>query len=158
MAEVELVPLSAKQYEAWLPTSVADYAQEHVVSGRWSAKEALRRSREEFDHLLPQGLATSGHHLWSIARAADRTPVGIRWIQVMEKPLPHAFIFNIEIFEPFRRHGHATEAMTLLEKKAGDLGFESIRLHVFGHNSAARPLYEKLGYVPTKIQMLKRLT
>ena len=158
MSDVELVPMTAAQYEAWLPTSVADYAQEHVVTGRWSAEEALRRSREEFDRLLPQGLATPGHDIWSIARTADHEAVGVLWIQAVDKPEPHAFIFNIEIFEPFRRRGYATRAMTLLEKTAGDRGLRSVRLHVFGHNTAARPLYEKRGYVPTNIQMLKRLT
>jgi hypothetical protein len=29
---------------------------------------------------------------------------------------------------------------------------------VFGHNTAARPLYEKLGYVATNINMSKGLT
>jgi ribosomal protein S18 acetylase RimI-like enzyme len=37
------------------------------------------------------------------------------------------------------------------------MGAETIRLHVFGHNTAARPLYVKLGYEPTNIVMAKPL-
>ncbi len=150
--------MTQEHYEAWLPGSVADYAHEHVVSGRWSEAESLEKSREEHQRLLPQGPATPGHHLWSIVRATDREPVGMLWIQVMDKPTRRAFIFNIEIDERFRRRGYALQAMTRLEDEARHMGLESIGLHVFGHNTAARPLYEKLGYVATNINMSKLLT
>jgi len=145
------------QYEAWLPGAIADYAHEHTVTGRWSEEEAEGKSREEFLRLLPQGVATPEQVLWSITRRSDRQPVGVLWIQAMQKPRPVAFIYNIEIFPAFRHNGYAEQAMRLLEDEARRLGLEGIRLHVFGHNRAARPLYEKLGYVPTNIQMLKRL-
>ncbi len=47
--------------------------------------------------------------------------------------------------------------MIRLEVEARRLNLEAIRLHVFGHNTAARPLYEKLGYEPTNINMFKSL-
>lgn len=72
-------------------------------------------------------------------------------------PALHAFVNNIEIAPEHRRHGYAEAAMTLLEIEARRLGAEEIRLHVFGSNSAARPLYEKLGYYPTDILMAKDL-
>ena len=56
-----------------------------------------------------------------------------------------------------RRRGYAEQAMLALEKEARRMGAGTIRLHVFGHNSAARPLYEKLGYYPTNIVMAKDL-
>jgi len=76
----------------------------------------------------------------------------------MQTPRPSAFIYNIEIHPQFRRHGYATQAMLKVEGEARRLGAETIRLHVFGHNTAARPLYEELGYVPTNINMAKSLT
>ncbi|HYM67224.1 MAG TPA: GNAT family N-acetyltransferase [Patescibacteria group bacterium] len=158
MDPIELVPMTPAQYDAWLPGAIADYADENIVSGRWSKEEAEERSREEFARLLPQGVATPEHHVWSIVRASDRTPVGVLWIHVMQKPRPIAFIYNIEIDPAFRRRGYAEQAMLKLEDEARRMALEGIRLHVFGHNSAARPLYEKLGYVATNLQMLKRLT
>jgi len=155
---VELVNMTAEQYEAWLPRAITEYADENVTSGRWSVDEATQRSREEFERLLPQGTATPNNWLWSITRSSDRQQVGILWMAVIEKPTPRAFIYNIEIHAPFRRHGFATQAMTRLEDEAQRLGLDRIGLHVFGHNKAARPLYEKLGYVATNINMSKRLT
>ena len=38
------------------------------------------------------------------------------------------------------------------------LGFDTIALHVSGHNQAGRALYEKMGYEITNINMAKKLT
>ena|SRR2546421_10352159 len=150
--------MTQEQFQSWLPLSIADYAHEHVTTGRWSEAESLEKSREEHARLLPQGPATPGHRLWSLVRSSDSEPVGMLWIQVIDTPTPRAFIFNIEIDPRFRRRGYAMQAMKKLEEEARRLGLESIGLHVFGHNTAARPLYEKLGYVATNINMSKRLS
>jgi|SRR5579864_2030289 len=149
--------MTPEEFDAWLPKTIAGYAEEHVASGRWSQEEALEKSREEHQHLLPQGVATPDHHLWTIVRADGRVPVGLLWMAAVDKPPPHAFVYNIEIHPDFRRRGYGEQAMTLLEHEARRLGLDTIRLHVFGHNKAARPLYEKLGYETTNVLMAKHL-
>jgi len=149
--------MTGDQFDEWKPGNIAEYAEEHIKDGKWTAEEAPRLAQEEFEHLLPQGPSTPGHRFFSIVRLPDRTLVGMIWIEIVSLPRPESFIFNIEIFKPFRRRGYAFQAMTLLEEEARRLDLESIRLHVFGHNPAARSLYEKLGYVVTNIQMRKRL-
>jgi ribosomal protein S18 acetylase RimI-like enzyme len=149
--------MTQAEFDAWLPRAIREYAEEHVVDGRWSQDEAVEKSRAEHQTLLPQGLATSDHHLWSIVRSDDQKPVGLLWIHMQQKPKPHAFIYNIEVYPEFRRRGYAEAAMKELEVVARRMGAETIRLHVFGHNTAARPLYEKLGYEPTNIVMAKAL-
>ena len=156
-AVIELAPMPTAQFEKWKPGNIADYARQHTIGGKWTAKDSLRLAREEFDQLLPQGIATPGHTFFSITRSSDRKAVGILWIKVEREPMPVSFIYLIEIFQPFRRRGFATQAMKLLEKEMRRSGLESIRLHVFGHNPAARSLYEKLGYVTTNVLMRKRL-
>jgi ribosomal protein S18 acetylase RimI-like enzyme len=155
---IDLVPMTQEQFEAWLPGTIEGYAKEHVATGRWSKDEAIGKSRDEHEKLLPQGVATPDNHLWFIVRSSDRQKVGLLWVKIETAPTHHAFIYNIEIDEPFRRRGYATLAMTRLEEQARRMGLDSIKLHVFGHNTAARPLYEKLGYVPTNINMSKTLT
>lgn len=150
--------MSQPEFDTWLARVIVEYAQEHVVDGRWSEDEAVERSRAEHDELLPQGLATPDHHLWSIVRPGDGQRVGILWLNIRQKPKPHAFVYNIEIFPAYRRQGFAEAAMRQAEVEARRMGAETIRLHVFGHNTAARPLYEKLGYTPTNIIMAKPLT
>lgn len=149
--------MTQAEFDAWLPAAIVTYANETAASGRWTNAESIERSREEHERLLPQGLATPNHHLWSITRVSDRKAVGLLWIEAQPSPSPTAFVYNIEIYPEYRRRGHAEQAMTKLEEVARSLGLRQIRLHVFGHNSAARPLYEKLGYEPTNIMMAKRL-
>jgi len=158
MATIELVPMTSAEFDAWLPGTIAGYAAEHVRSGRWSEEEALVRSREEHERLLPQGFATPEHRLWNIVPTGGSEPVGMLWMGVVQRPTPSAFVYYIEIYPQFRRRGYAEQAMLELEEEARRLGLEGIQLHVFGHNMAARSLYEKLGYLPTNINMLKRLT
>jgi ribosomal protein S18 acetylase RimI-like enzyme len=157
MDDIRLVPLTQEEFEAWLPKSIEEYAAEHVSSGRWSREESLQRSREEYEKLLPHGVASPGHHLWSIVRSSDAQRVGLLWVGVLDKPTRHAFVYNIEIDEEFRRRGYAEQAMARLEDEVRRLGLDTIRLHVFGHNSAARPLYEKLGFETTNVLMAKRI-
>src|SRR5256885_13290165 len=58
---------------------------------------------------------------------------------------PYTTLFrSIEVDSQFRRRGYAMQAMLRLEDEARGMGLGSIGLHVFGHNTAARPLYEKL--------------
>lgn len=158
MSGIALEPMTQAQFDAWLSSAIVDYAKENVVDGQWSEEESVEKSRAEHDKLLPQGLATPDQHLWSIVRSSDRERVGILWVNMRQQPKPHAFIYNIEIFPEFRRQGYAEAAMRTLEDEARRMGAEAIRLHVFGHNVAARPLYEKLGYSPTNILMAKPLS
>jgi ribosomal protein S18 acetylase RimI-like enzyme len=158
LTEISLEPMTQAEFDAWLPRSIREYAQEHVVDGRWSEEEAVDKSRAEHETLLPRGLATPDHHLWTITRSSDRKAVGLLWVHMMQTPKPHAFVYSIEVYPEFRRRGYAEAAMKKLEEVARGMGAGSIRLHVFGHNAAARPLYVKLGYEPTNIVMAKSLS
>jgi ribosomal protein S18 acetylase RimI-like enzyme len=80
--------------------------------------------------------------------------VGVLWFDQREQQL---FVNDIFIFEEFRRRGYARQTMQHLEKRAAELGATSIGLRVFGHNEAARILYEKLNYAVEHINMSKSL-
>jgi len=149
--------MTAEQYSFWLGPAIEDYANENVATGRWRRDEALQKSREEYARLLPDGVSTPGNRLWSIVRSSDGRDVGQLWINLVDKPTPRAFVYNIEIYPEFRRQGFAKQAMLRLEVEVRGLGLDRIGLHVFGHNSAARTLYDNLGYTATNINMVKHL-
>ena len=80
------------------------------------------------------------------------------WFAVDDKKtVPSSFIYDIRIQEEFRSRGYGTQALRALEEKVKELGVSKIGLHVFGHNHAARALYEKVGYEITGIQMTKKI-
>ena len=95
--------------------------------------------------LLPDGVDTSGQHLWA-AYDGD-TPVGILWIAVNG---PKAFIYDIEVREDQRRRGYGREVLDAGGRAAVDLGATALGLNVFGHNDGALALYERAGYATTE--------
>lgn len=155
---VHLMPLSESDFQAYLAITVPAYAQEHIKSGRWLPSEALQKAQEEYQELLPQGLATQDQYLYSLEDADSGTKVGILWFEVkMRGSIKDAFLYDFLIFERFRRQGYGFQAMSAFEDQLKRLEVYQVRLHVFGHNHAARSLYEKLGYQPASIIMRKRL-
>lgn len=155
---ITLTPMNEDEFQMYLAYSIQNYAREHVKGGRWSEEEALEKSTQEYQHYLPLGLQTPDNYLFMVTDEQQEKHVGTLWFALHKRAgQRQAFVYDIEIFEEFRRHGYATQAFQLLEKQAVKLGATSIGLHVFGHNTGAREMYEKLGYVATNINMVKKL-
>lgn len=151
-----LVAMTQPEFLAFVEAVVPAYAADKVASGQWREAEALARSRQELDELLPQGLATPGQHLYTLRDAASGDAVGRLWIaEQVRAGSKVAYVYDVEIAAAHRRKGHAMRAFEALEAEARALGFEGLALHVFGHNRGAQALYEKLGYRPTNIHMFK---
>lgn len=156
---VRLVPMTAAEYQPYLDMSVREYAEEKVQAGNWQPEEALERSAKEFQQLLPEGVATRDQYLYTIEDATLGKKVGMIWLaRLMQGTKPVMFIYDFRIDETHRRKGYGEQAMLAAEVQAKALGYDTIALHVFGFNHAARALYEKLGYQITNINMAKKLT
>jgi ribosomal protein S18 acetylase RimI-like enzyme len=154
---VELVPMTQQACERFLRRVVVEYAEANVSAGRWAEAESLERSRDEFDRLLPDGVATPAHYLFT-ARDEQLGEVGVIWFHHRtDGPEDVAFIYDLSIDEQYRGRGLGRQTMLALEPKVRELGISLIQLHVFGDNTVARSLYERIGYLPASIQMTKRL-
>ena len=155
---IRLVAMTESEFRTYREILIRGYAEDKVRSGNWSAEDSLKRSEQETDQLLPKGLATPDHYLFSIRDDALAKNVGILWFAVVHwggKNL--AFIYDIEVDTTQRSKGYGTQALLALEEKVKTLGLDTIGLHVFGFNHAARALYEKMGYEITNINMAKKL-
>jgi GNAT superfamily N-acetyltransferase len=156
---VTLAPFTKKEFEIYLQQGIARYAEENVQAGYWSASEAMEKSRSTHAKLLPEGFTTPNQYLFSIREPVRGEQVGTIWLSAdTESATPSGFVYDLFIYEPFRRKGYATGAMLALEIKARELGLTVIRLHVFAHNPAAKSLYDKLGYGAMSTNMAKSLT
>jgi ribosomal protein S18 acetylase RimI-like enzyme len=154
---VRLEPLTEAEFQAFLEPAIAEYAAEHIRGGRWSEAEAPEESRKEFMQLLPDGVHTAKQHLFSIRDEAG-AQVGMIWFAERERGADRsAFVYDVRIDEAFQRRGYATQAFQALERLVRDMGITAISLHVFGHNTAARALYEKLGFETTNVLMTKHI-
>jgi ribosomal protein S18 acetylase RimI-like enzyme len=156
---IYLRPMLEKEYIPYLERSIIEYAEDKIKAGNWHPSEALERSRQEFQKLLPEGPETPCQHLYSILADDLVEPVGIIWFaEILDTAKPYAFIYDFSIDEDYRRKGYGSQAMLALEDEVRQVGLEQIGLHVFGHNAAALALYQKLDYRITNINMMKTLS
>ena len=155
---IELLELPRQRFPAYREALVRDYARDKVRTGVWSPEEAPRRSAADVDELLTDGTETEGHYLYLLRDRSTAEEVGSVWLAVQDSGAGRSvWIYDIEVYEPFRRRGYGTQALRSVEERATELGAECVELHVFGHNPAALALYEKAGYEATSVVMRRRL-
>ncbi len=153
---ITLAPMNEDDYQAYLARSIPEYAADKVRAGNWSEAEALERSRLEYEQILPEGIHTPGHFVGKLLDEAGQA-VGYLWYNRLEKKPDTAFIYDFEIYTPYRRRGYASQALAALELHARAQGIRRLELHVFGDNTAARALYMKSGFFETNVNMAKNI-
>jgi ribosomal protein S18 acetylase RimI-like enzyme len=157
---VQLEPMTETQFQSYLGTAVEDYAQEHLKSGDCAPEDALRLAQEDYEKLLPDGLQSKDHFLYSIRDDAldGNQTIGMVWLGIIARRAgKSAFVYDISVREDLRRKGYGRKVIEKVEELVLEKGFNTVGLHVFGHNHAARALYEKMGYQITGIGMTKTL-
>jgi ribosomal protein S18 acetylase RimI-like enzyme len=156
---IRLVTMYQTSFQAYIERLIEEYAAEHVRAGNWQASEAEEKARSQVNGLLPQGTATPDQYVLSALDAETGAEVGLIWfaLEGRKSGHTHAFIYDFWIAEEQRRHGYGRQALQAAEGQAHALGAESIALHVFAHNLAARALYEQAGYAVTDLVMRKEL-
>jgi ribosomal protein S18 acetylase RimI-like enzyme len=143
-----------EEFTAWAERSRRGFVDQQVAAGVLPATAAAAYAEEQFARLLPEGLGTPGHHLWTV-HAGD-APVGHLWLWVQEHPDGlEGFVVDIDVEPAYRGRGLGRAAMLAAEETARDWGVSALRLNVFGHNAAAAGLYAGLGYRVTA-QMLRK--
>ena len=157
---LRLHPMTQGQFDQYLATAVAGYALAHTKAGDCEPDEAMELAQKDYDQLLPNGLASVNHYLYSAIDDAEDNPVtvGMIWFQVKEgKRRTTAFIYDFNVRDDLQGKGYGTRLMKCFEEAAMGLGVSKVSLNVFGYNHSARALYEKLGYEITGIGMTKVL-
>jgi ribosomal protein S18 acetylase RimI-like enzyme len=154
---ITLSPMTEPEFQAYRVKVIQEYAREKILAGNWSQDEALERSRDQVESLLPQGIQTPNNYLFSL-KNENGEKVGLLWYASPPKQPGLAFIYDFEIYPPFRRRGFASQAIAALEQEAKSRGLKRIELHVFGHNTAARALYNKMGFVEANVMMTKNIS
>lgn len=154
---VKLVPMTDSDFRKYMETAVEEYAQAHVKAGDCDAAEALRLARADYDSLLPDGLSTRGHHLFSIV--SGDAPIGMAWFEFRQKEdRKSIYLYDFQIDEPQRGKGYGAAALREIERVAASMGAMRMNLNVMGWNQVARSLYEKAGFTIAGIGMTKKLS
>jgi GNAT superfamily N-acetyltransferase len=152
---IELRPMSEAEYATWRGRVELDYAQDMIDAGM-DPDAAREKAERDFPALLPDGLATEGQDLYTVAKGDES--VGVLW--VCERDVEGGrvlFIYDVRLDESQRGKGYGRAAMELAETEAKRRGLARVALNVFGGNEVARNMYRSLGYDEIAIWMTKQV-
>ncbi len=152
MNGITLRRMSDAEFDSFKESTMKSFAAGNVTAGNWDETGAESRATAMLEQLLPDGATTAGHRFYTIS--GEPGDIGTLWIFTNGET---AFLFDIMLDEKFRGMGLGHQTMGFLEKKLADEGIREIELHVFGHNTPARALYLKTGYLETDITMKKKI-
>src|SRR5581483_5360891 len=152
-----LRPMREDELGAFIQRGNASYARDMVSQAGLSPEQAQKKADHDWKMLLPNGRVPEGHHLFVVEDEQTGEHVGDLWFaeRTTDFDSRTAFVYSIEIFEPFRGRGFGKQAMLLLEDEVRSRGLPHIALNVFGGNDVARSLYRSLGYAETAVWMRK---
>lgn len=151
-----LVPLDAQRFPSWCERSLAEYATDLVAAGE-TPEAAQRHAADSMRTAFPAGAPTADNAVFDLVHDADGT-VGYLWIGRDSSDDSTAWwVWDILIETEHRGKGYGRMAMLLAEDHARAAGARTLGLSVFGHNRAARALYESVGFDVTTVKMRKRL-
>lgn len=149
--------MSENEFVEYRRASLANYAEENARAEGVSLEKAMEIAKASFARLLPKGLQSRDQHLFSVIEVETGKKAGTVWFAAREGATHMAYLYEIILDESFRGRGLGREAMIEFERRAREMGFTKLGLHVFGHNTAARGLYGKLGFRETNVIMAKDL-
>jgi RimJ/RimL family protein N-acetyltransferase len=147
--------MSYIDYNEYYQKLIVGYAKEHVEAGNWDESESIQKSKESIERLLPNGLETPDQYLFSIVEEETNEKIGIFWIAIQNRAKKSSFIYDIRIDEKYQHQGYGKKTFQHAEAWLKTLNVKKVALHVFGTNTVARNLYQKLGFIETDIQMVK---
>src|SRR5262245_43121258 len=118
---IALRPMTQEEYEPYMRFLRDDYARERAKSSDTPLEEERIESDRQIANLLPDGLQSAGHRLWSVVEADGNEVVGSLWVFV-DDGKKRAFIYDIAIREARRGKGYGRHALELLEDELRPLG------------------------------------
>ncbi|RYV51119.1 GNAT family N-acetyltransferase [Pengzhenrongella frigida] len=148
--------MSGARLRPWFEAGEREYHGDLIRAGK-SPEQADVAASQSFEEYFPGGVPAPGHHVFDVL--ADDEPVGYVWIGPQTSGDPQDWwLWDIAIDDRHRGRGLGRAAVELAEAEAVRRGARSLGLKVFGFNTAARSLYESLGYDTVSLLMTKRLT
>jgi ribosomal protein S18 acetylase RimI-like enzyme len=140
---VELQPMTASEFEAFLAWTVADHTARLMDLFGWSRVDAEAKARDSIAEELPGGSISPHHHPCTIRAGVDDATVGWLWFSERED---EAAILDIVVFERHRNRGLGAAAVAEVEEWARLRGLSRIVLDVFTDNTDAQRFYERIGF------------
>ena len=155
--DIRLRPLRDEELGEFVEASRIDYVEGLLAHARMPEEFARDKAEHDLAAYLGASAVAEGHSMYWIEESGER--VGRLWFA--ERPSVRigrlAWLYELEIDEPFRGQGYGRRALQLFEQEVGHHGITEIALNVWGGNDAARSLYRSQGYFERAVEMAKEL-
>jgi ribosomal protein S18 acetylase RimI-like enzyme len=152
---VELERMDDDAIGRFLERSWRSYVAEQIASGV-AAAEAERIATAQQSEAFPARRPVGGHVVFDIV--VDGGIAGHLWIGPRVPGNGREWwIWDVEVDPAWRGRGVGRTVLRLAEDEARACGATEIGLQVFADNSAARHLYQALGYHEAAVRLRKDL-
>lgn len=130
--------MTLSEYEAATLHREAESIRE--LSNSMPEQQATDRTRQGTAQYLANGLEKTGHYL-VVAENSSGEVVGNAWIRPDPReacgPTDSAWLYDINVFAPFRRRGYGSAILACAEDLVARAGGSRLGLNVAGDNAAA---------------------
>ena len=152
---VDLVEMTPAEVAGVVPRIFEGYVEDRVEAGE-DPESARANAAAQRDVLFPGGAPAEGQHLLHVRDGAEG--VGLLWMgRPLSGPATTWFVYLVEVDASKRGRGYGRAAMEAAEAWTRERGGTRVGLNVFGPNTAARSLYDSLGYRVMATAMYKDL-
>jgi ribosomal protein S18 acetylase RimI-like enzyme len=152
--------LTDDELGAYLPHAKRGYVHDLTTAGALSPERAAALADKDFDWLVVQE-STEYFGAFDDVDGVE-TLVGVFGVAFEGVDVPHEeptlHLYDLEVFEPYRRRGYGLAILGEVRELAIDRGAESVRLTVWAGNDGARELYRVAGFAPEHERLRYRLS
>ena len=151
--------LTDDELNVYLPHAKRGYVHDLTTAGALSEDRAKALADKDFDWLVIRE-STEYYGAFDVIDEAlvnvGVFGVGLDGVDVAhDEPTLH--LYDLEVFEPYRRRGYGLAILGEVRELAIDRGADSVRLTVWAGNDGARELYRVAGFAPEYERLRYRL-
>ena len=151
MQSVQLIPVTDSEYTEFASQQIVEYARQLERAGEATANDSFAVSRERLADLSADRLRAAGHVFFVARSTLDGARVGWVWLSPAPEFLGPGhkgsrWLSQITVDEPLRRRGWGRAILIAIERHLVAVDVRQLWLRVFDWNTAARALYDSLGY------------
>lgn len=150
-------PMTPEQEAEYLPQAIEGFVLDIVRAGSLDPVRARAKAEASYTGLHADG------EIYVAAYDDDGIWVGVLGYALQgfdDDPATESalFVYDLEVFDPYRRRGHARDLLAHAESLARAAGAVSVRLTVWEGNDGAHDLYRRVGFRDESHQMRLPLT
>jgi ribosomal protein S18 acetylase RimI-like enzyme len=152
--------LTDDELAAYLPHAKRGYVHDMTTAGAFSESRAQARAEKDFDWVV---VNETSEYFGAFDEIDGRVVnVGVFCIALdgvgVDHDEPTLHLYDLEVFEPYRRRGYGLAILAEVRELAIDRGAESVRLTVWAGNDGARELYRVAGFAAENEHLRFRLS